>query len=142
VRDQESIPRPHTPRPAALPVEVEQWVRVFSAPICALSLEEGNSMWQRLMGSGPVLAGVALPYITKPGLGPVVTGGADFEAENANLSLLPISRSGTPSSHGCKVSHTPIMTSIFGRLCGSRVYNFITFMVLSCSGPLGSVTTK
>jgi len=27
VKDQESNPRPHTPRPAALPVKVQQWVR-------------------------------------------------------------------------------------------------------------------
>jgi len=27
MRDQESNPRPHTPRPAALPVKVEQWPR-------------------------------------------------------------------------------------------------------------------
>jgi len=25
MKDQESNPRPHTPRPAALPVKVEQW---------------------------------------------------------------------------------------------------------------------
>jgi len=27
VKDQELNPRPHTPRPAALPVKVEQWVK-------------------------------------------------------------------------------------------------------------------
>jgi len=26
MKDQESHPRPHTPRPAALPIKVEQWV--------------------------------------------------------------------------------------------------------------------
>ena len=39
-------------------------------------------------------AGLDLPYIVKPELGPIITGGPDLEAENANLSLLPISRSG------------------------------------------------
>jgi len=29
MKDQESNPRPHTPRPAALPVKVEQWVSVL-----------------------------------------------------------------------------------------------------------------
>jgi len=29
VKDQELNPRPHTPRPAALPVKVEQWVMLF-----------------------------------------------------------------------------------------------------------------
>jgi len=36
VRDQESNPRPHTPRPAALPVKVEQWVKKMTTRIAAV----------------------------------------------------------------------------------------------------------
>jgi len=33
MKDQESNPRPHTPRPAALPIKVQQWVTVPAHPV-------------------------------------------------------------------------------------------------------------